>query len=367
MKIKVKKDILIKGLSKVITSINPRSTLPILSNLLIETIDKNRLKITGTDLEIGIIHTIDADIIEEGNITIPAKKFNDIVRESPEEDIEITVTKNNSITIKCGKAFFKLMGLPQDDYPKFPKFSLENASVLKQETLKECIDLTLFAISTDETRYVLNGALVIIKNKELKMIATDGRRLAIIQKGIDINKSFSLEAIIPTKALHEVNRNIQNEEKVHIVELSNQIVFHINNTTIISRLIEGHYPNYEQVIPKEENIIVKIKRGKMLSAIRRVSLLTSLESQAIKLDVIKTNKMILSSRSPNLGESKEEIDIEIIKGNEVTIGFNPTYLIDVLKNLEIEDIMLYLISPEKPGVIRGHEGYLYIIMPMQIG
>ena len=164
MKIKVKKEDLSKGLGKVVSSINPRSTLPILSNLLIETCNKSKIRITGTDLEIGIIHTIEAEIIDEGTITIPAKKFSDIVREAPEDDIEITVTKNNSITIKSGKAFFKLMGLPKDDYPKFPQFSLDNAITIDQATLKECIELTSFAISNDETRYVLNGALVIIKN-----------------------------------------------------------------------------------------------------------------------------------------------------------------------------------------------------------
>ena len=367
MKIKVTQDDIAKGINKVITSVNPRSTLPILSNILLETVGKDQLKIIGTDLEIGIINTIPAEVIEAGTITIPAKKINDIVREAPEDDIEISVNKNNSINIKSGKAFFKLMGLPRDDYPTFPQYSLESAMAIDQNILKECITLTAFAISSDETRYVLNGALVIIKNKTIKMIATDGRRLAVIEKGINVTKDVNVEVIVPTKAFYELNKNIQTEGVVHVVELGNQIIFAVENVTIISRLIEGHFPNYEQVIPAEEKVIAKINREKLLSTLRRVSLLTSLEAQAVKVDLLKGNKMIISARSPNIGESKEEIEVALEKGEEITIGFNPAYLIDVLKNLDIEEIIFALMSEDKPGIIRGKEGYIYVIMPMQIG
>jgi len=214
---------------------------------------------------------------------------------------------------------------------------------------------------------VLNGALVIIKNKEIKMIATDGRRLALIAKPMTVGKGSSLEVIIPTKAITEVSKNIQGEGTISIVELGNQIVFVCDQTTIISRLIEGHFPNYEQVIPKEEGIIAHVNREKFIATLRRVSLLTSLESQAVKIDLLKNNKMIISSRSPNLGESKEEVEITQQQGDDITIGFNPTYLIDVLRNLDIEDVTVSFSSPEKPGVIRGKEGYIYVIMPMQIG
>ncbi len=367
MKIKVLKSDLLKGLNKVIPSVNQRSTLPILSNILLETVNGGELRITGTDLEVGITNTIPVTIEEDGAITIPAKKFTDIVREIPTDEVEITVNKNNSISIKSGRAFFKLMGLPKEDYPKFPQFSPSSGTSIDNELLRECITLTSFAISADETRYVLNGALVIIKNKEIKMIATDGRRLAIIQKPIEVDKNVNLEVIVPTKALHEINRNIQQEGKVDIIELGNQIVFHTDDITIISRLIEGHFPNYDQVIPEEETIEATINKERLLSTIRRVSLLTSFESQAIKIDLVKKNKIIISSRAPNIGESKEEMDIVIKRGEEITIGFNPSYIIDVLKHLDVEEISLCLTSAEKPGVIRGKEGYLYVIMPMQIG
>lgn len=367
MKIKISKDTITKGIGKVITSINPRSTLPILSNILIETQKDGKVTITGTDLEIGIINTIDADVIEEGAITIPAKKFNDIVREVPEKEIEISVTKNNSVSIKSGKSFFKLMGLPKDDFPRFPTIDMDKAFTIKQNILKECISLTAFAISSDETRYVLNGALFIAKKNALKMIATDGRRLAVIEKEVTIPKNVSLEVIIPTKAIHEISKNLHSDNDIHIVEIGNQLLFLCDDTMIISRLIEGHFPNYEQVIPKEEKIKSVIDRSKFLSTIKRVSLLTSLESQAIKIDLLKGNKMIVSSRSPNLGESKEEIELLNTVDEEITIGFNPAYIIDVLKNIDIDEISFNLISPDKPGVIGGKEGYVYVIMPMQVG
>lgn len=368
MKLTVKKSDIVKGVGKVIAAVNPRSTLPILSNILMETKDSKTVHITGTDLEIGIISTIEADITEKGEITIPAKKFLDIIRETPEDEIEIQVTKNNSISIKSGKAFFKLMGLPKDDFPKFPEVDMEKAIHIDQDVLKDCINLTSFAISSDETRYVLNGALMIVNNKKMKMIATDGRRLAISDRNVGIDKNISFEAIVPTKALQEVNKNINMQEKgtVALIENGNQLIFVADNTIIISRLIEGHFPNYEQVIPNEERITATVDREKFLSTIRRVSLLTSLESQAVKVDIIQNSKMIVSSRSPNLGESKEEISLEKQQGEDITIGFNPTYLIDVLKVLDIDTVTLTLNSPEKPGVITGKEGYVYIIMPMQI-
>ena len=366
MKIIINKDILANSLSKVITAVNQRSTLPILSNILFEA-QKGKLKITGTDLEIGIKDTIDADVIEEGSITIPAKKISDIVRESPEKEIEISVSKSNAIAIKSGKAYFKLMGLPKDDYPKFPQYSLDQAINIEQESFKECVKLTSFAISADETRYVLNGALIIINKSSLKMVATDGRRLAFMEKGISSKKEDKLEMIIPTKAIHEVNKNIGTDGVFQLIDLGNQVIFKINDTMIVSRLIEGHFPNYEQVIPKEEKITAKIDRVKLLSSIRRVSLLTSMESQAIKIDLMRNGKLILSSRSPNVGESKEEIDVEYDGSEEITIGFNPVYMIDVLKNLQEEKIDFFMSSPEKPGVIKIKEKYVYVIMPMQIG
>jgi DNA polymerase-3 subunit beta len=342
--------------------------LPILSNLLIETNGKDEVKITGTDLEIGVTTTSPANITEPGAITVPAKKIYDIVREMPNGDINFNVTKNNSVHISATNdrsgSQFKIMGIPKDDYPKLINYSLENAVTLPQKALKECLSLTTFAISHDESRYVLNGALFILEGNEIKVVATDGRRLAFIKKRIQNPLTTSFNIIIPNKTISELIKLLGEDGEVKIVLEKNQIVFDFGTTHIVSRLIEGHFPNYEQVIPKEEKASVKIGRDSFLQAVKRASLLTSQESQAVKIELLK-NKLAISSRSPNLGEAREEFPVDL-KGEDMIIGFNPNYLLDVLKNIDVNEVVLSLSGSDRPGVIKGKEDYLYIIMPMQL-
>jgi DNA polymerase-3 subunit beta len=259
---------------------------------------------------------------------------------------------------------FKIMGLPKDDYPNIIEYSLENAVSLPQKALRESLNLTSFAISNDETRYVLNGCLFDLQGNKLKIVATDGRRLAYIKKEVDKGGDANFSVIIPAKTINELGRLLGEEGIVKIVLVKNQIVFDFGKTYIVSRLIEGHFPNYEQVIPKEEKAAVKVNREEFLQATKRASLLTSQESQSIKIEFSK-NKLAISARSPNIGEAREEIPAEI-KGEEVIIGFNPAYLMDVLRNLSTETVSVFLSGSDKPGLIRGADDYLYVIMPMQL-
>ena len=340
------------------------NTLPILGNILFETTKDQKLSLVATDLEVGISTSIPAEISKEGSITIPAKKIHEIVRELPEGEIEISVAKNNAVNIKAGKAYFKIMGLGKEDYPKLPEWSPKDGISLDQSIVKESISLTSFAISNDETRYVLNGVLFSIKGKKLRFVATDGRRLAYSEKDLDTKASSDWNMIVPMKAVQELNKMLSWEGKIEIIPSQNQVVFNLGDTFLVSRLIEGHFPNYEQVIPKEETTTLSTNRQEFLQAIRRTSLLTSPDSPAVKFDFIK-GKILVSSKSPNLGEAKEELPAEL-DGKEVAIGFNPHYLIDALKNLEIDSISLSLSDPDKPGLLRGKEGYLYVVMPMQL-
>ncbi len=363
MKIKTEKEPLSKAIQAFQNIISTKATLPILSNFLIET-QKDKIHMVATDLDVGISLNLPVEIIEEGSITVPAKRFSDIVRELPEGQIDITVRKNNSISIESQRCFFKLMGLPKEEFPKLPKLHEKESITLNQQLLKNMLNLTSFAVSRDETRYILNGVLLVAKGKGIRFVATDGRRLALIEKELESPGEFKKEVIIPIKAVQELIRNLQDEGLVKITFGENQISFQFDSMVLVSRLIEGQFPDYEQVIPKEGKDKIAIDREKFLWAAKRVSILTSPDSQSIKLDLFK-DKLIFSKNSPDMGEAKEEIDIQH-KGEEVSVGFNPQYLIDVLKSLKEEAVSLELTGPESPGIIRAQENYIYIVLPMQL-
>lgn len=378
MKIESAKEPLLKVVQTLQSIISTKATLPILSNLLIET-QRGKVHIAATDLDISISLNLPVEIMEEGGITIPAKRFFEIIRDLPEGNIDITVRKNNSISIESQRCFFKLMGLPKEEFPKLPKLHEKETISLDQQLLKSMLSLTSFAVSHDETRYILNGVLLVIKGRNIRLVATDGRRLALIEKELpppterserqgrtnkELPAEFEKEVIIPTKAIHELIRNLADEGIVTLTFGENQISFQFDNTMLISRLIEGQFPNYEQVIPKETQDKTRINREKLLGAAKRVAILTSADSQSIKLDLFK-DKLVFSKNSPDMGEAREEIDIEH-RGEEFSVGFNPQYLIDCLKNLKDQDVILQLTGPESPGVIRAEGNYVYIVLPMQL-
>ena len=359
------KKILQKIIGQIVGVISSRATLPILANILLETEGKDKLRAVGTDLELGVSSTGEVRVEEEGAITAPAKKLHDILRELPDGEVEFVVAKNHNITIKAGRSQFRLVGIPKDDFPKLPSLDVSGGFEIEQAVLKECFRLTSFSISHDQTRYVLSGTLVSVKNNELRVIATDGRRLAYVRKKVQIPKNTEFEAILPMKTTSELNRLLEDVGTVKIVPLKNQVGFETSGATLISRLIEGRFPNYEQVIPKEEKSKISLDREALLTAMRRAALLTSQEAQAIKLDVLE-DKILLSSRSPNVGESQEELPAKL-SGKEIAIGFNPQYLIDVLKNLDGDEVFLSLSDPDKSGIVRGaSDEYLYVVMPMQL-
>jgi DNA polymerase III subunit beta len=365
MQFKTTKEELFEVLGVVMGAVGVRPTLPILSNILLETIGGSELRITTTNLELSIRTSCPAYIVEEGTVTIPAKKLYDIIRELGGGELEVVVGKNFTVNIKTKHSFFKIMGLESSDFPKFPEHAPEQSFQLKQKVFRKCLTLTAFAVSRDEARYTLNGVLIVVKNGAIRFVATDGKRLASIEKGVDLPKELSFEAIIPAKTIAELIKSLISEkDNLQIIRARNQIIFKINKTLIASRLIEGQFPNFEQVIPKGEKTKTQIARDILLQAIKRVAVLTSPENQSVKLDFIK-GRLLVSSRSPNLGEAKEEIEVDV-SGEDLSIGFNPTYLIDVLKNLNEDEVSLSLTDPDKPGLIQNGDGYQYVVMPMQL-
>lgn len=363
MRLKAKKENLLNGIQVVQGVITTKSALPILSNILLET-SQNRLKLTTTDLDIGINCAIDVDVVESGSITLPAKRFSDIVKELPNEDINITVKKNNLAIIETTNCQFKIMGLTAEEFPKLPEFKDREAITTDQAVLKEMISKTSFAVSFDETRYILNGILFKIKDDSLAFVATDGRRLALIEKKLTTSINKSVDIIVPIKTIQELDRNLKEEGQLSLVLGGNQALFELDNIMIISRLIEGEFPDYKQVIPPVSAQKIKIDRQLFLLAVRRAALLATPDYQAVKLEVFK-NRLVISKSTPDIGESREELNAEYA-GKELIIGFNPNYLSDVLKILEDEMVEIEITDSDKPGVIRSN-GYIYIVLPMRLG
>jgi len=364
MEIKILKTDLIKTIQTVQNIISTRSNLPILANILIEA-GNNNLTLTTTDLDIGIISTTTSEIEEEGALSVPAKRFNEIIKELPEEEVLISTMKNNSMVIKSGKCFFKILGLPKEEFPKLPEFINKPQLTMEQSVLKNMLNMTHFSISHDETRYILNGALFLFKDNKLTIVTTDGKRLSLIKGDVKENIPPEKPFIVPAKTVYELIRILKDENNVEIVFNGSQVKFRIDDTIIISRLIEGEFPNYEQVIPKESKEKLTIQREEFLFGVRRASLLTTQDSQSIKIDILK-NKIIISKSNPNIGEAREEIEVAY-KGPEMTIGFNPVYLMDVLKVLPRDELELEIFAPDKPAVIRIEDWYIYLVLPMQLG
>ncbi|MFH1413638.1 MAG: DNA polymerase III subunit beta [Candidatus Omnitrophota bacterium] len=362
MRCKSSKDILLKGIQSVNNIITARSTLPILSNILIEVQD-NSMRLTATDLDVGISCVIPVDVQEPGAITIPAKRFNDIIKELPSEDAQINAKKNNLVVIDADVCQFKIMGLPREEFPKLPDFKDKEVIKLKQGGLKQLLNLTSFAVSSDETRYILNGILIKINKNTITLVATDGKRLAIAEKKLSQTVNKDICVIVPLKAVRELDRNLQEDGELSLILGTNQIMFELDNVTIVSRLIEGEFPDYRQVIPSPSDNKIKVDREQLLLATKRSALLSTPDYQAVKFEIFK-NKLVISKSTPDVGESREEVPVEY-QGKELVIGFNPAYLIDVLRNLTNQCVELEITDAEKPGVIRI-DGYVYIVLPMRL-
>jgi DNA polymerase III subunit beta len=362
MKFNVEKSILLSGMQTVQNIVTSRSALPILSNVLLEA-QKDGLRLTATDLDIGISCVIPVNVQETGAITVPAKRFNDIIKELPGDEVSIVTKKNNSVIIETGACQFKIMGLGPEEFPKMPEFKDKEVIKLGQADLKEMLNLTSFAVSLDETRYILSGILFKISKNNISLVATDGKRLAIAERKLKEDVEKEVRIIVPTKTIYELNRNLKEQGEISLVLGNNQALFETDGVIIISRLIEGEFPDYRQVIPPASENKVKMERSQFLLAIRRAALLSTPDYQAARLEVFK-NKLVVSKSTPDIGESREEITVEY-QGKEMVIGFNPNYLIDVLKNLNQDTIAFELSDSEKPGVIRA-EGYVYIVLPMRL-
>ncbi len=363
MKFSVSKEKLLAGLQTVQNVVSTRTTLPILSNVLLQA-DGDQVRLTTTDLDVGVSGGITAQIEKPGATTLPARRLATIVRELPAAEIQIEVDSKNVASIRCGQSFFKILGLPEEEFPPLPKFDDTRTFAIPQQALRDALKKTSYAISTDETRYVLNGILFSFKENKLTLVATDGRRLALVDLEIEFPRSQEVDIIVPTKAVTELGRLLGDEGDVRLSVGENQVSFQINDTLLASKLIEGNYPNYRQVIPGEAKERVTLERELFLNAVHRVSLLSSEKSNSVKL-VFTKNNIEIAANTPDVGEARESLAVAY-KGREFSIAFNPEFLQAPLRALPNDEVYLDLIDEMSPGVIKIQSPFLYVLMPMRI-
>jgi len=368
MKFTINKEQLLNGLQAVQNIVSSRTTLPILSNALLRGEDK-KLELTATDLDVTVSSVVEAQVSKAGAATVPVKKLFGIVRELGGAEIEIEVDDKNACKIKAGASFYKLNGLSAEEFPPLQSFSEKRKIILPQEKIKGMLRKTSFAVSTDETRYVLNGIYMSLRDHKITMVATDGRRLALTDEEVDVNPDSEAEFIVPTKAINELNRLLQPKGDVEIRFTENQALFDLkvedaSSVVVITKLVEGNYPNYKQVIPAETAERVALAREEFLQALRRAEIMTSEKSNSVKLAFSKNN-LTITANTPEVGEARESIAINY-KGKDLAVAFNPAYLMDPLKALDNDEVFLELTDELSPGVVKINGPFLYVIMPMRM-
>jgi DNA polymerase-3 subunit beta len=331
--------------------------------------EKNSVEFTATDLDVTVACSVEAQVKKSGATTVPVKKLFGIVRELNGSEIEIETDDKNITSIRCGASFYKIHGLSADEFPPMPKFKDDKKVSLQQENVKAMMKKTSFAISTDESRYVLNGIFFSLKDNKMTLVATDGRRLALADEEVDISEKSSGEFIVPAKAVNELNRLLQEKGDVEIKFGENQASFALKDdkgfsVLLITKLIEGNYPNYKQVIPGETKERIALAREELLQALRRAEIMTSEKANSVKLTFGKNN-LAITANTPEVGEARESLAVNY-KGKEMAIAFNPRYLIEALAALAEDEDFFELIDELSPGVLKINGPFLYVVMPMRL-
>ncbi len=370
MNFTIEKEVFLKGLARIQGIVEKRNTIPVLSNVLLEGKD-GELCLTATDLEVGMQSTYPAQIRKPGKITVSAKKLYEIIKELPDNEISFNAKDNCWIEVECGKAQFNIVGLSADEFPNFPKPDKTNFISLESSLCKEMIEKTFFAISQDESKYNLNGIFCQVQEdtNQLRLVATDGHRLSMIDKAIEKNESEELTrgVILPRKGILELKKLAdEGTGNIQLGFMDNNAVVSKDQTVIIMRLIDGEFPDYSRVIPKTNEQKASIAVDPFLHALRRMIIVSSEKSRGVKMN-LKENLLEVSSSNPELGDAREELDVEY-QGPELSVGFNARYLLDILQVQDQDRINIILKDNLSPGLIKpvDEDGYLAVIMPMRL-
>jgi len=371
MKIVCEKEKLIKCLNSVVRGIPTRTTMPILEGIFIET-NENKVKMTTFDLELGIEYITDCNVLEEGNTVVNAIMFSEIIRKLPDTDITIYTNENNLLVIECEGSLYKLSTMNPDEYPELPKIDVEHSIVTEQRILKEMVKKTIFAVSIEENRPIFTGCLFEIMNNKLNVVSIDGSRMGWVSTYLP-EKTNNFKAVIPGKTLNEVNKIITDSfESIKIGVSKNQAVFEMENCKIVTRLLEGEFLNYQNVIPMSWETRIKVNKTILQNCLERVSLISSSYTEKEKKYPVKIKieigKVLLSCTN-QMGDAKEEIFMET-EGKPLEIGVNPKYFLDALKVIDDEDIYIEFGNNISPCIIKPIEEmaqeYVYMILPIRI-
>ncbi|MGH7459798.1 MAG: DNA polymerase III subunit beta [Longimicrobiales bacterium] len=369
MKFKITRENLQRGLAAVAASIPTRTTLPVLSNILID-VSNDNVRMSGTDLDIAVSLRVPAEVDEPGSLTVPAKKLQELARELPEHPVKVN-TRGDRFELTCGRATFRLNGMPRDEFPTFPAVHFDESWKVRGQVLQELIRQTSFAVSTEESRPILNGVLWQFSENEMRMVATNGHRLARMGASVASAGAPRADLIVPPKALSQVERLFDSSDEIEVARSENHLGFRMNGTEVFTRLIEGPYPNYEQVIPRDNDKIVVASKAALTQALRRMAVVASDQTHRVRLGFVP-GMLRLAVETPDLGEAQEEVEIDY-QGEALDIGFNAAYLLEVLRYMPTEDIRLTFKAPERATTIQpvAKEGepasdYLCLVMPLRL-
>ena len=363
MKFSIVRSKFIEGLKSVQNIVAGKGSLPIIQNVMIEA-KGGEIKLTTTDLDISIRSTVFAEVAEEGATTLPVRLLFNLMSKAPEGIVEVSVDSNELAVIRAGSASYRLNGKPESEFPRLNVGDESSEYVMPRQTLQEMFRKTSYAASQDDTRRTLKGVLMSFKDSKLTMVATDGRRLALVEKEMEFPKNAERDIVLPSKAVQELQRSLSGEGDVSINVQPSKICFNLGDVQIYSKLMDDVYPNYRQVIPSECTEKIVIDRQLLLNALERASVMTMDEAHSTKL-IFESNRLTVTSAANEIGEAKDEVPIKYA-GEKIEIMFNPNYVMDPLKAIDDDEVSININNGHSPAVIKCSIPFLYVLMPLRI-
>ncbi|MFH1499873.1 MAG: DNA polymerase III subunit beta [Verrucomicrobiota bacterium] len=373
MKFKINRDHFSNGLAQVLNVVGSKATMPILSNVLIEA-EKDSITLTTTNLDLGIRARIKAEVKEPGSVTLPVKRLSTIVRELPNVDVSLDASPNHQVKLTSGGSTFRIMGIGKEEFPPLPEFGEDRTFTLEQAELTAMLKSVAYAQSSDETRYILNGVYFNFRDGKLSLVATDGRRLALVSKELEVPEDAAGSIILPAKTVGELMRMLDKGEKLKVSFNDRRAAFQISadkadsglvdSIYLYSKVVEGNYPNYQQVIPKETHQRIKLERELFLQCVHRAALVCSEKSNSVKIK-LTSNLLEITAQSPDFGEAHESMAIAY-SGPDLQVAFNPVFVMDPLKALTKDEVFFELKDEVSPGVFKTLESFICVIMPVRL-